>query len=115
EVRNFLVFPRGCIALGYSTAAFGKARIAYDSFIAENLARSRRDRLGCGWSECLGDALIALTVVVRADIEVRMRFPSIPANAFARIGARACRFHEKRRILCWKQQPASRNHRMCFQ
>jgi len=115
KVGNLYIFPCSRIALGYAAARFGKSSIADGAVTPEKLTRGRANRLGCSRRERLCYALIALTMVVGAHIEIRMGFAAIPANDFVRVKCRSLRCASSHGICFRKPQPAARNHRVGFQ
>ena len=53
--------------------------------ITEKLACGRANSFGCGRGKSFRDALVALAVVVRANVEIGMRLAAIPAKDFVSI------------------------------
>src|SRR5689334_13674798 len=85
KIGNILILPGGCIALSYTAAGFRKPRIANAAVIPQKLSRSRTNRFGSGWRRYLCDPLIALAMVIGANVKIRMCFAAVPAADFVRI------------------------------
>src|SRR5438105_1605814 len=74
EIGNVLIVPGRRVALRYTAAAFRKARVADIAVVAKELTGCRAHSFGSRRGEGFRDALIALAVIVGADIKVRMGF-----------------------------------------
>ena len=80
EVRLGRIFPAILELLGHTTTALGEAGVANLIAIAENLTACGLERLLDSLAGLLGDALIALAMVVGTNIKDGMVFAVVPAN-----------------------------------
>ena len=72
------------VALGNAAAALGKPRVADPPPYNRNSPAVARTACAAAGENAFGDALIALAVVVGADVEIRMSFAAVPADDLVR-------------------------------
>src|SRR5262249_51701939 len=109
---DVLIIPGNGVFLGLSTATLVKPGITDRSVVNQHLAGRffngpfRRRRKG------LGDSLVALAVVIAADIEILVCLPAIPADDLARLFDRPMARTSGLRIRFRVPHPTSRNDGM---
>src|SRR5678815_1929471 len=107
QVRNDPIVPGVAVLFRQTAAAFVESCVADLAVVLQDLVRGCLCCLRDGSRIGLGDSLIALAVIVSADVEVAMRFSSVPSGDLVAFHHRNIAGAHALWIELWKAQPAS--------